>query len=180
MTYRKIPKISPGAYFWRGLSTEGNLGFKIDWASLIVGMKFTVFSLFCFVFEPRRGLYSEGRFNGGFFALRVWGAYIWRGLFSEFYGRLFSKKFLFHPSTQLPQFKPMVLQISTLDSVLSHRSVDGEPIFADALTKIRIRIVVGVLFAVLKGTQKSILPSPFQWQREFFFLLRFGIILIKI
>ena len=28
----------------------------------------------------------EGRFNGGFFALPVWGAYIWRGLFSEFYG----------------------------------------------------------------------------------------------
>ena len=28
----------------------------------------------------------EGRFNGGLFALRVWGAYIWRGLFSEFYG----------------------------------------------------------------------------------------------
>ena len=25
-----------GAYFWRGLSTEGNLRFKIDWASLIV------------------------------------------------------------------------------------------------------------------------------------------------
>ena len=66
----------------------------------------------------------------------------------------------------------MVLQISTLDSVLSHRSVDGEPIFADALNKIRIRIVVGVLLTVLKGTQKSILPSPFQWQREFFFLLR--------
>ena len=28
----------------------------------------------------------EGRFNGKFFALRIWGAYIWRGLFSEFYG----------------------------------------------------------------------------------------------
>ena len=28
----------------------------------------------------------EGRFNGGFFALPVRGAYIWRGLFSEFYG----------------------------------------------------------------------------------------------
>ena len=27
----------------------------------------------------------EGQFNGGFFALRVWGACIWRGLFSEFY-----------------------------------------------------------------------------------------------
>ena len=26
----------------------------------------------------------EGRFNGGFFALPVWGAYTWRGLFSEF------------------------------------------------------------------------------------------------
>ena len=68
--------------------------FKIDWASLIVGKKFTVFALFCFVFkgnfqvQPPRvgGLYSEGRFNGGFFALRVWGAYIWRGLFSEFSG----------------------------------------------------------------------------------------------
>ena len=32
------------------------------------------------------GLYLEGRFNGGFFALPVWGAYTWRGLFSEFYG----------------------------------------------------------------------------------------------
>ena len=29
------------------------------------------------------GIYSEGRFNGGFFALRVWGAYIWRGLYME-------------------------------------------------------------------------------------------------
>ena len=29
------------------------------------------------------GLYSEGRFNGGFLALPVWGAYIWRGLYME-------------------------------------------------------------------------------------------------
>ena len=39
------------------------------------------------------GLYLEGRFNGGCFGLRVWGFlfgedYTWRGLFSEFYGRL--------------------------------------------------------------------------------------------
>ena len=57
--------------------------FKIDWASLIVGMKFTIFALFWFVLEgnfqvqaPRGlvlGLYSEGQFNGGFFVLRVWG-----------------------------------------------------------------------------------------------------------
>ena len=56
MIYRKIPKISPGAYiferpFLRGLSMEGNLRFKIDWASLIVGRKFTVFALFYFAFE---------------------------------------------------------------------------------------------------------------------------------
>ena len=30
---------------------EGNLRLKIDWASLIVGRKFTVFALFYFVFE---------------------------------------------------------------------------------------------------------------------------------
>ena len=97
MTYRKIAKISPGAYifqrpFLRGFSTEGNLRFKIDWASLIVGRKFTVFALFYFALEGNfqvqalGGLYLEGRFNGGYFALRVWGAYTWRGLFSEFYG----------------------------------------------------------------------------------------------
>ena len=40
-----------GAYIRRGLSTEGNLSFKIDWASLIVGSKFTVFALFYFVLE---------------------------------------------------------------------------------------------------------------------------------
>ena len=31
----------------------------------------------------RGGLYLEGRFNGRFFALRAWGAYIWRGLYIE-------------------------------------------------------------------------------------------------
>ena len=41
-----------GAFIRRGLSTEGNLRFKIDWASLIVERKFTVFALFYFVFEP--------------------------------------------------------------------------------------------------------------------------------
>ena len=66
--------------------------FKIDWANLIVGRKFTVFALFYLVFEGNfqvqapGGLYMEGRFNGRFFALQVWGAYIWRGVFSEFYG----------------------------------------------------------------------------------------------
>ena len=72
--------------------------FKIDWASLIVGSKFAVFALFYFVFEgnfpstsPRRGLYLEGRFNGGFLRYPIGelifgGASTWRGSFSEFYG----------------------------------------------------------------------------------------------
>ena len=66
---------------------------KIDWASLIVRSRFTVFALFYVASEcnfpstsPRGGLFLEGRFNGGFFALPDWGAYTWRGLFSEFYG----------------------------------------------------------------------------------------------
>ena len=68
---------------------EGNLCFKIDGASLIVRMKFIGFALFYFVFEGNfqvqspRSLYLEGEFNRGFFALRVWGAYIWRGLYME-------------------------------------------------------------------------------------------------
>ena len=65
--------------------------FKIDWASLIVGSKFAVFALFYFVFEgtfprtsPRGGLYLEPEgFNGRFFALPDWGAYIWSGLYME-------------------------------------------------------------------------------------------------
>ena len=66
--------------------------FEIDWDSLIVGRKFTFFALFYFVFEGTfpstspgvgGGLYLKGRFNGGFFTLRVWGAYIWRDLYME-------------------------------------------------------------------------------------------------
>ena len=57
---------------------EGNLRFKTNWASLKVGSKFTVFALFLLCC-----LYLERLFNGGFFALPVWGAYIWRGLYME-------------------------------------------------------------------------------------------------
>ena len=44
---------------------EGNLRFKISWASLIVGRKFTAFALFYFVFE--------GNFST---STSPWGAYI--------------------------------------------------------------------------------------------------------
>ena len=81
---------------------EGNLRFKIDWASLIVGSKFTVFALFYFVFEgnfpstsPRgayiwRGDLTEGFLRYRFGGLIFGGAYTRRGLFSEFYGTLFA------------------------------------------------------------------------------------------
>ena len=77
---------------------EGNLRFKIDWASLTVGKKFTVFASFTLYLraiskdKPPGGLYLEGRFNGGFFGVTSSGggliflykplhAYTWRGLF---------------------------------------------------------------------------------------------------
>ena len=66
---------------------EGNLRFKIYWASLTVGRKFTVFAFSTLYlreiskYKPPGGLNLEGRFNGGFFALQVWGAYIWRAFF---------------------------------------------------------------------------------------------------
>ena len=62
--------------------------FEIDWASVIAGSKFTRFALFSFVFKGNfpstslplpggggRCLYLEGRFNGGFFAAYIGGAY---------------------------------------------------------------------------------------------------------
>ena len=77
---------------------EGNFRLKIDWATLIVGRKFTVFGLFYFVFEgnfqvqaPRgayiwRGDLTEGFLRYEFGGLIFGGAYTWRGLFSEVYG----------------------------------------------------------------------------------------------
>ena len=86
LTYCKIPKISPGAlgggalYFWRGLSTEGNFRFKTDWASLIIGSKFTFFALFYFVVEgnfpstsPLRASIWRGDLTEGFLRYRFGG-----------------------------------------------------------------------------------------------------------
>ena len=50
---------------------EGNLRFKIDWARLKVGSKFTIFALFYFVFEGNFPSTSPRR------------AYIWRGDLTE-------------------------------------------------------------------------------------------------
>ena len=94
-----------GAYLQREI-----LHFKIDWASLIIGSKFTIFALFYFAFEGNfpstspGGIYLEGRFNGGFFAIQDWGGNIWRGLFSEFYGiRLNVSSLLGFLFSQIPE-----------------------------------------------------------------------------
>ena len=75
---------------------------KINWASLIVGSKFTVFALFYLVFAGNfpstsskgayiwRGDLTEGFLRYRFGGLIFGGAYTWRGLFSEFYG-MFNK-----------------------------------------------------------------------------------------
>ena len=62
--------------------------FEIDWASLLLGGKFTVF--LCFILylgaiskykPPRGGLYLEGRFNGGFLLRYEFGGLIFEGAY---------------------------------------------------------------------------------------------------
>ena len=59
--------LAPGLIFFGSLFLEGliyigagNVRFKIDWASLIVRRKFTVFSLFYFVFEGNFQVQAPG------------------------------------------------------------------------------------------------------------------------
>ena len=79
-----------GAYFWRGLCMKGNLCLKIDWVSLILGRKFTVFLFFYFAFE------------GNFQVQAPRGAYIWRGLYME--GLIFGiLRYVIHKPWKCPQ-----------------------------------------------------------------------------
>ena len=64
--------------------------FKVDWASHIVGSKFTVFPLFYFVFEgnfpstsPQGAYIWRGNLTEGFLRYRFGGAYISRSLYME-------------------------------------------------------------------------------------------------
>ena len=81
-----------GAYVWREICIIKSVGLDCSGEEIYH---------FCFVLHcirgqipstsPPGGLYSEGRFNGGFLrhnfgGLIFGGAYTWRGLFSEFYG----------------------------------------------------------------------------------------------
>ena len=103
--YRKIPKIGPGVYifqrrFLRGLFLEGAI-FRGAYVrreictskSIALACSVKEIYNFCFVLlcirgqipstSPPGGLYLEGQFNEGFFALRFWGACIWKGLYME-------------------------------------------------------------------------------------------------
>ena len=86
--------------------------FKIDWASLIVGSKFTIFALFYFVFE------------GNFPSTSTRGAYIWRGDLTESFlryrigGRLYLEGLIhggayFRDFTVFPQGRGNVLSQNT-------------------------------------------------------------------
>ena len=66
-----------GTYVRREICVSKSIGLAFS------GKETYRFSLFYFVLEGKfqvqasqGGLYSEGRFNGGFFALRFYGAYI--------------------------------------------------------------------------------------------------------
>ena len=73
------------------------MSFKIDWASLMIGNKSTIFGLFYYIFEgnfpctsPQGAYIWRGDLTEGFLRYRFGGlvfgwAYTWRGLFSEFY-----------------------------------------------------------------------------------------------
>ena len=73
--------------------------FKIDWASLIVGSKFTVFALFYFVFE------------GNCPSTSPWGAYIWRSdLTDGFLRSKFGQLILFWRGLYMEKFIFRILQ----------------------------------------------------------------------
>ena len=68
----------------------GKFAFQNRLGQLVVGRKFTIFALFYFVCEgqfqvqaPLGAYVRRGNLTEGFFALRFWGAYIWRGLNME-------------------------------------------------------------------------------------------------
>ena len=82
---------------------EGNLRFKIDWASLTIGSKFIVFALFHFVFEDN------------FPSTSPRGAYIWRddlteGFLRYRFGGACFRNFTIHEASKRQQFAAFVKQ----------------------------------------------------------------------
>ena len=73
-----------GAYVRMGICVSKSIGLACS-GKVIYHFFFVVFCIRRQIpsTSPLGGFYSEGRFNGGFFALRFRGAFIWRGLYME-------------------------------------------------------------------------------------------------
>ena len=67
---------------YNGVAFSKSIGFALYLErNLPFLLCFTLYLRAISKYKPPGGLYLEERFNGGFFALQVWGAYIWRGLY---------------------------------------------------------------------------------------------------
>ena len=76
--------IFEGAYQWREICVSKSIGLALHLeVNLPFLLCFTLYLRAISKYKPPGGLYLEGRFNGGFFALRVSGAYISKGLYME-------------------------------------------------------------------------------------------------
>ena len=76
-----------GAYLQREICVSKSIGLALSLeANLPFLPYFTLHLRAIDQVQAPGGLHLEGRFNGGFFALPDWEAYVWRGLFSAFYG----------------------------------------------------------------------------------------------
>ena len=70
-----------GACLWRELCISQSIGLTIQLAvNLPFLLCFTLYLRAVFQVQAPGGLYLEGRFDRGFFALQDWGAYIFEGL----------------------------------------------------------------------------------------------------
>ena len=73
-----------GAYLRRETCVSQSIGLALQLeVNLLFFLCFTLYLRAIFRVQAPGGLYLEGRFNGGFFALPVWGAHIWRDLYME-------------------------------------------------------------------------------------------------
>ena len=137
VTTVKLKKQAPGLIFSKALFEGLNFGGAYLWreicVSKLIGLALQFegnFYRFCFVllciwgqfskYKPPGGLYLKGQFNGGFFSLRVWGAYIWRGVYMK--GLIFGilpYSDLIHPHTQDIQYSR---RIQDFILILNHKA----------------------------------------------------------
>ena len=87
---------------------EEHLHFKIDWASLIVGIKFTVFALFYFVFEGNFQVQAPGGL------ILFWRGDSWRVFCITGLEGLYLEGLIFGILWYLPKLKAEVIMIDLL------------------------------------------------------------------